>query len=241
MSDRGGSSAVFGPWRAICLTCRTGFSTVGACDAGESHRVVDLMTREGQEALLDEVWTGPETVGPFGDLRPRGGPGVSLLPGRAPRRRGIAEGRPAPSPLGGAPCLAYGMALLTNRPAVASHDVLWREAATVGFSVRLDDSGLVRIPAGRVRFEVDRLRAYYAPRAQAAEHLPAGLGIQIAGEPDFVPFDAALEDILRPGDRVELLGVFELREDVSAERPSPRAPAPTLLVPGGTPVVRRID
>jgi hypothetical protein len=241
MPDRRGTTGIFGPWAAICLTCRTGFATVGACDEDPSHRVVDLMTREGQEALLDEVWSGDETVGPFGEPRPRGGPGISSWP--APRRghRGVAEGRPAPSPLGGAPCLAYGMALLTNRPAVASNDVLWREAATVGFTVRLDDSGLVRIPAGRVRFEVNRLRAYYAPRAQAAEHLPAGLGIQIAGEPDFVPFDAALEDILRPGDRVELLGAFELREDTSAQRPSPRAPAPTLLVPDGTPVVRRID
>jgi len=241
MSDRAGQSAIFGPWTAICLICRTGFAAVTSCDESAAHRVVDLMTREGQEALLDEVWSGPETVGPFGDLRPRGGPSGSRAPSARRGRRGVAEGRPVPSPLGGAPCLAYGMALLTNRPAVASQDVLWREAATVGFTVRLDDSGLVRVPPGRVRFEVNRLRAYYAPRAQAAEHLPGGLGIQIAGEPDFVPFDAALEDVLRPGDRVELLGAFELREDVTAKRTSPRAPAPTLLVPGGTPVVRRID
>jgi hypothetical protein len=211
------------------------------CDQGAHHRVVNLMTHEGQDALLDEVWSGPETVGPLGDLRPRGAVGPSVAPPRLQGRRGVAEGRPVPSPLGGAACLAYGLALLTNRPAVAGHDVLWREGATVGFSVRLDDSALVRVPHGRVRFEVDRQRAYYAPRTHAAEHLPAGLGIQISGEPDFVPFDAALEDVLRPGDRVELVGVFSLREDTTAERPSPRAPAPTVLVPAGIPLLRRID
>src|SRR4051812_38452179 len=140
MADRVGTSGIFGPWTAICLACRTGFPYVTSCDQGEQHRVVDLMTLEGQEALLEQVWSGPETVGPFGDLRPRGGPGISL--GLAARRghRGIAQGRSARSPLGGSACVAYGMALLTNRPAVASHDVLWREAATVGFTVRLDDS-----------------------------------------------------------------------------------------------------
>src|SRR5262245_34851837 len=134
MVDRGGSNGIFGPWTAICLTCRAGLAGVGPCEESTGHRVVDLMTLEGQDALLEEVWSGPETVGPLGDLRPRGGPGVSLWPERGRGHRGIAEGRPVPSPLGRLPCLAYGMALLTNRPAVASQDVLWREAGTVGFT-----------------------------------------------------------------------------------------------------------
>jgi hypothetical protein len=241
MVDPAETSGAFGRWRAICLDCRTALETVQDCDGGRDHRVVDLMKPEGQEALLDEVWPATGAVAPRDPPRPFGAPSVWL---RQPRRvagRGVAEGRVARSPLGREPCLAYGLALLVNRPAVPRRDVVWREGATIGFSIRLEDGALVRVPAGRVRFEVDRHRAYYAPRAQAANHLPGALGIRITGELDFVPFDEALEDVLRPGDRVELLGAVELREDRTAERPSPRAPAPTVLVPVGTPRLRRID
>jgi hypothetical protein len=198
------------------------------------------MTRDGQEALLDTVWALPEGLGLLSEPRPCGAGEISLG-SRRDGRRGRVEGKAAMSPIGREPCLAYALALLTNRPAIGRRDVLWREAATVGFSVRLDDGLLVRVPPGRLRFEVDRHHAYYAPRTQAAEHLPGALGIRITGELDFVPFDEALEDVLRPGDRVELLGRVELREDLTAERPFPRAPAPTVLVPTGTPVIRRLD
>jgi hypothetical protein len=241
-ADPSDVSGVFGRWQAICLACRTALPAAAGCDRGGEHRVVDLMTLEGQAALLDEVWSGPDTVGPFGDVRPRGAAELALTaadPG-APARRGRAEGRAAPSPLGRLPCLAYALALLTGRPATARRDVLWQESAAVGFSVRLDDGALVRIPPGRVRLEIDRQRAYRPPRVHASEHLPAGLGIQIAGEPDFVPFDEALEEILQPGERVELLGEVELREDPTGEPRPPRAPAPTVLVPVGTPLLRRI-
>lgn len=241
LADVSSSGVGFASWRALCLGCRTALAKVAACDAEADHRVVDLMSREGQEALLGEVWDGPETLGPLGDLRPRGAADVWMPLARRTPRRGIAEGRTVLSPLGREPCVAYGLALVTNRPAVARRDVVWREAATLGFSVRLDDGALVRVPAGRVRFDVDRQRAYYAPRAQAAEYLPAGLGIQIIGEPDFIPFDKALEDVVRPGDRVEIVSRVELHEDRRAERPSPRDPAPTVLVPVGPVLLRRLD
>jgi hypothetical protein len=242
MADPGSNSGgAFSPWTAICLACRSALATVGACEEDAAHRVVNLMTRDGQEELLAAVWAGPETLGLSGDLRPRGAPDGSLRLAGMSARRGIAEGIAAPSPLGREPCLAYGLTLLTNRPAFVLQDVMWREAATMGFTVRLEEGAVMRVPPGRVRFEVDRQRAYYAPRDQAAEHLPAGLGIHIIGEPDFVPFDAALEDVLRPGDAVELVGTVELREDTTAEQPSPRTPAPTVLVPSGTPSIRRVD
>jgi hypothetical protein len=243
MSERLGTNVAFSPWDAICLDCRTALiGGASRCDQGAQHRVVGLMTRAGQEALLDEVWAAPDDGPPglLGDPRPCGAPDLPFELRRSPRR-GRVEGRPALSPLGREPCLAYGLALLTNRPAVGQRDVLWREAATVGFNVRLDDGGTVRVPRGRIRFEVDRHHAYYAPRSHAAEHLPGALGIRITGELDFIPFDEALEDVLRPGDRVELLGHVVLREDTTVERPFPRAPAPTVLVPAGTPAFRRLD
>ena len=242
MTDAGSNTgAATSPWGALCLGCRTAFEQVAACDEAADHLVVNLMSREGQEALLGEVWRGPETMGPLGDLRPRGAPDLWVRSARREGRRGVVEGRSALSPLGRLPCVAYGLALLTNRPAVARQDVVWREAATVGFNVRLDDGLLVRIPSGRVRFDVDWQRAYYAPRAQVAEYLPAGLGIQIDGEPDFIPFDRALEDVVRPADHVEILGVVEPREDRDARRSSLRDPAPTILIPVGAPVIRRVD
>jgi len=239
MPDPDDSDGPFAPWNSICLSCRTALEDPSGCDGGADHRVVDLMTRDGQEALLDTVWAAPEGVSLLGEPRPCGAPEASGWP-RANDRLGRAEGRPALSPLGREPCLAYGLALLTNRPAIGQRDVLWREAATVGFTVRLDHGGTVRIAPGRIRFEVDRHHAYYAPRSHAAEHLPGALGIRITGELDFIPFDEALEDVLRPGDRVELLCDVQMREDTTAERPFPRAPAPTVLVPVGIPILRRV-
>src|SRR5215471_12757431 len=92
----------------------------------------------------------------LGEPRPCGASRGTASGPRRSERRGRAEGRPGRSPLGREPCLAYGLALLTNRPAIGQRDVLWREAATVGFNVRLDQGGTVRIAPGRVRFEVDR-------------------------------------------------------------------------------------
>jgi hypothetical protein len=240
MPDPDESDGPFSPWSSICLSCRTALEDPSGCDGGPDHRVVDLMTRAGQEALLDEVWAAPEGLSLLGEPRPCGAAGAALLGPRRSERRGRAEGKTGRSPLGREPCLAYGLALLTNRPAIGQRDVLWREAATVGFSVRLDEGGTVRIAPGRIRFEVDRHHAYSAPRSQAAEHLPGALGIRITGELDFIPFDAALEQVVRPGDRVELLGTVELREDTTAPRPFPRAPAQTVLVPVGIPIVRRV-
>lgn len=239
--DASSSSGASSPWAAVCLGCRTAFERVSACDEEPAHRVVDLMSREGQEALLGEVWHGPETLGPLGDLRPRGASDLCVPPARPGILRGVVEGRVAPSPLGRQRCVAYALALVTNRPAVARQDVVWREAATVGFFVRLDDGAQVVVQAGRLRFDVDRQRAYYAPRAQVAEYLPAGLGIRIAGEPDFIPFDRALEDVLRPADRVELVGTVEVHEDRRTPRAWRRDPVPTVLMPVGIPLIRRLD
>lgn len=240
MADPDDSDGPFAPWSSICLSCRTALEDPSGCDGGADHRVVDLMTRAGQEALLDAVWAAPEDLRLLGEPRPCGASPVGPAGPRRSERRGRAEGRPGRSPLGREPCLAYGLALLTNRPAIGQRDVLWREAATFGFNVRLDQGGTVRIAPGRIRFEVDRHHAYYAPRSHASEHLPGALGIRITGELDFIPFDEALEDVVRPGDRVELLGTVELREDITAERASPRAPAPTVLVPVGIPILRRV-
>jgi hypothetical protein len=154
---------------------------------------------------------------------------------------GIAEGTAQPSPLRREACLASSIVLRSDRPAPKRTDVLWREQITDGFSVRLDDGGLVRIPAGRVRIVESSRRERSAPRAAAVAMLPGDLGVDIPGELAELPFDSAWEQIIRPEQRVAILSPIELREDPDHLPASPRAPANVTRIPVGVPVLKCID
>ena len=172
-------------------------------------------------------------------LRPRGaGRSPGLVAGRE-SRSGVVEGEPSPSPLRGHDCVAYGIALCTACAAAGTGDVVWREAASFGFTLRLDDGSAVFVPPGRVCFEIDPGRAARAPRERAADRLPADLGVEVDGDLASLPFDQAFEDVIRPGDRVTVVGTVKLREAPGAEWTSPREAAFTVLVPSGTPVLVR--
>jgi hypothetical protein len=172
-------------------------------------------------------------------LRPRGASRLPKLVAGRETRYGIVEGEPLPSPLRDQGCVAYGISLRTARAAAGAGDVVWREAASFGFTLRLDDGSAVFVPPGRIHFDVDPKRAARATRERAAARLPADLGVEVGGELASLPFDQAFEEVLRPGDRVAVVGTVELREAPGAERPSLREAIPAVLVPTGTPVLVR--
>ena len=111
-------------------------------------------------------------------------------------------------------------------------------ALTATATVRPDHLLTVQVPAGRIRLTSDRARSRRAAPKEARARLPGPLGVIVPGELPYVPFDEALEVVIRPGDRVVLLSATELREDPTAERSSLREPAATVLVATGTPVLR---
>jgi len=174
-------------------------------------------------------------------LRPYGAATRPRVPEPGSPLAGIAEGTAQPSPLRREPCLASSIVLRSDRPAPMRTDVLWREQSSDGFIVRLDDGGVVRIPAGRVRIVESRQRERSAPRAAAAAMLPGDLGADIPGELRALPFDSAWEQIIRPEQRVAILSPTELREDPDHLPASPRAPANVARIPVGVPVLKCLD
>ena len=174
-------------------------------------------------------------------VRPYGAVTGPRLPNPPVAKTGVAEGTPLPSPLGGEPCLAFSIVLRTDKVAPLLSDVLWREASTDGFTVRLDDGTPVRIPAGRVRIVESSGSARSAPRARAAAMLPAGLGVEIPGGLSELPFDSAFEQIIRANQRVAILSRTQLREDPANPPASPRAPANLAHIAVGVPVLKGLD
>jgi hypothetical protein len=149
---------------------------------------------------------------------------------------GVVEGDPTPSPLRAEPCLAYAISLRARNPIDPARDVLWREAAAPSsFAVRLDDGQTVRVPAGPIWFEAHRETARGASVERARQRLPPDLRGTVQ-ELAFVPYDEALEDLLRPGDSVVLASELARVEDRSAPRVPLRHPAPAVLL-AASPVV----
>jgi hypothetical protein len=229
-------------------------STVGAiADAIDYERARDLPS-SGRTFLVEAAGTLFAGIATLVDgwrdrkhektvraaLRPygaRGAPALASVGGGRRARLGVAaaDGQTVPSPLRGESCLAFEISLRTDQPEGAADDLLWREAVSAGFAVRLDDGELVRVPAGPIRLS----RAPAGARVsheEARARLPAAIADRAAELP-YVPSDAAFEHLLRPGDRVAVVNALEAREDAPLPKESPRAPARMALHPVGTPVV----
>jgi hypothetical protein len=158
-------------------------------------------------------------------LRPYGALYRPRLPPAADVIIGIAEGKPLRSPLRGEPCLAFDIVLRSKYPGALGSNVLYREAGSDGLSVRLDTGEAVQIPAGRIRLVSSPGRPSAAARDRVLAHLPAGLGIAIEGELSDLPFDEAVEEVIRPGDRLAILSPVAQRELRDGPPESLRAPA----------------
>jgi hypothetical protein len=173
------------------------------------------------------------------EVRPSGvrtSSALAAVGGRARPRLGVAEGETFRSPLVNQECLAFEISLRADNPSRAGADLVWREAATRGFTVRLDDGESVRIPAGPIRLSraADSARASHADARKRL--LPEVVDDSDVGLP-CVPSAAAFEQIVRPGDRVAVIGALETREDSATPKENPRAPSPMVLVPVGTPML----
>ena len=188
--------------------------------------------------LVSKLWGARRRRRP---VRPYGAVTGPQLPSPPDAKVGVAEGTPVASPLGGEPCLAFSIVLRTERPAALLTDVLWREASTDGFIVRLDDGARLQVPAGRVRIVESSGSERRAPRAKAARMLPAGLGVDVEGELSELPFDLAGEQVIRPNQRITIRSRVELREDPTNIPASLRAPANLALVATGVPVLEVFD
>jgi hypothetical protein len=173
---------------------------------------------------------------PYGAKNDRPLPPVAVEPRSRPRY-GVAEGEPFRSPLRHDLCLAFEISLRSENPDTAGNDLLWREAETAGFIVRLDDGDMLRIPAGPIRLAAAPARAQRASHAAARERLPIELRAETDAGLPCVPSDAAFEQIVRPGERAAVLSRLERREDDATPKSSLREPSRFVLVPVGTPAL----
>ncbi len=138
----------------------------------------------------------------------------------------------APSPIGGTPCVAYGLWLLD--PRAEGSPVLLRDGASLGFDVNLDDGQVARIPAGTADLIATGVRVQGGhPGLQSyLRHLdPDAPQLR---PPSPLPFREVREAVLAPGDELSLLVALQPVPD--ARRPSGsayREPAAGVLAPVG--------
>jgi hypothetical protein len=186
----------------------------------------------------------PGDVPPPLDLRagprvPRGASEEPLWTARTRYAGRVADGAPTElSPLGGEPCVAYGIWLL--EPKADGSPILLRDGATIGFDVALDDGRLARIPRASADLvgegsrmsstrEEHRLRRYL-------DRLFPGRGRR--GERSHLPFRDVREAVVKPGDRVRLLADLESVPDHrSAVGSAYRESAGAVLSPVGRVVI----
>lgn len=172
-------------------------------------------------------------IGRFGKApEPRGA--ALWVPRPAARVRGAVldgnHGAALVAPASGEPCVAFGLEL---RWRADGHPVVLRDAITSGFDVELLDGRRVRILPGRIRLDGEP-KTYRRAEAKGLEaFLEAVDPGRAAGEPfDPIPFQIALERVVRAGTVVEIAAELE-RDGDGVYRDAPEA----LWTPRGLPWV----
>ncbi|MCG8416338.1 MAG: hypothetical protein MJE77_00180 [Proteobacteria bacterium] len=141
------------------------------------------------------------------------------------------------SPASGTMCMAYAVQL--HYQGYWGDRIMFRDAVTAGFEVELDCGRIAYIPAGRVRLvgpmhqqiDVDNLRLDRYIKAFDPRHS--------AGDAfDPLRFNVVYEQVIVPGDRVELISLFEPVVNARANPTHYREPAPSILAPRGVPILR---
>lgn len=158
------------------------------------------------------------------------------------RRVGTAlRGAEAGSSPSGRSALAWGLVLECRRRFLRSARML-SAGESAGFAIQLDDGTRVRVPPGPVRLEGPAASTTSVTPERVASFLAAldPLRLQVKDELDPFPFDRAVEHVLGPDDRVELVAELEARVDnADAAAAGYREGAATVLVPKG-PVLLRV-
>lgn len=171
--------------------------------------------------------------------RPKPNGGLARPPslGRRAGPRGVVTGQTTMlSPAKGEGCVAWSLDLRNGR--FIGTDLMLHDAETSGFSVKLDDGTMARIPSGRIRIEGPRERLD-RDDAQGVERFVGTISTRDDPEDeglDPFPYDTVDEIVVRPGDRVRLFG--ELERVADPEAPGDYRGASILLVPSGVPALR---
>lgn len=170
---------------------------------------------------------------------PAGGPRRLLEAGdEAMGRRGeIAGVARLVSPATGTDCVGYALELR-----LAGHwgeELMYRDAVCGAFEVQLDGGGVARIPAGRFRL-VGSMRQEIDVDNLELEGYISELDPHRSANHIFDPlrYNVVCEQVLLPGDRVELVSTFEPRVTVGADATLYRDAAPSKLAPLGVPALR---
>jgi hypothetical protein len=154
-------------------------------------------------------------------------------------RRGQVAGELAlVSPASATECLAYAVEL--HYEGHWGDRVMYRDAVTAAMTVELEGGGRARVPAGRIRLVGVMHQEIDVDNVMLERHL---LGFDPQRSPDsaFDPlrYNVVYEQVIVPGDRVELVSEFQPTINLEAEPTHYRESAPSVLVPRGVPVVRR--
>lgn len=161
-----------------------------------------------------------------------------LEPASSMGPRGAVFGTPRlAAPATATECLGYALELHLMDP--QGDKLMYRDVVTGGFDVRLEAGGLARVPAGRFHFLGPIHQVIDFDNLEMEDYLRE---VDRGHEPDsrFDPlrYNVIFEQVIVPGDRVELVSAFEPAVEADAGETSYREPAPSHLAPVGTPVIR---
>lgn len=176
---------------------------------------------------------------------PVGAEPLQLAAGLRRGRRGRVTGELAlVAPASATECVAYAMEL--HYEDHWGDRVMYRDAVTAAMRVELDGGGVARIPAGRIRLAGAMHQEIDVDNVLLERHLAAfdpQRPPESAPESVFDPlrYNVVYEQIIVPGDRVELASAFEPMVNAAAGPTHYRESAPSVLVPRGVPVVRRLS
>jgi hypothetical protein len=161
--------------------------------------------------------------------------------GRLHGPRGEIEGGcDLSSPASGTECIAYALELRVE--AGGGPRTILRDAVTTGFTVHLDGGGLAEVPPGRLRILGEMQQQVDVDNLLLDDHLRTILPGHRPESP-FNPLyhNVVCEQLLLPGDQVELAGLFEPTPSRHAEATMYRDAPPSILAPRGIPLLRIVN
>jgi hypothetical protein len=168
---------------------------------------------------------------------PAGGAVPLLTSGPMGRRGEIAGITHLVSPATGTDCVGYALEL--RLAGQWGDELMYRDAVCTSFEVQLEGGGVAQVPAGRFRL-VGSMRQEIDVDNLELEGYINELDPHRNASHIFDPlrYNVVCEQVLLPGDRVELVSTFEPRVSSGADATLYRDAAPSKLAPIGVPALR---
>ena len=169
---------------------------------------------------------------------PAGAAPAQLTQGKQIGRCGEISGANALiSPATGTDCVGYALEL--RLAGDWGDEVMYRDAACGSFEVHLDDGGIAHVPAGRFRLLGSMRQEIDVDNLELEDYMgeldPHRSSLHLF---DPLRYNIVCEQLLLPGDKIELVSTFEPRVTVGAGATLYRDSAPSALAPIGVPVLR---